>query len=143
LANRLAPRGLSWLAALLPVALALVAIGATIRARQVEAETATRLQAAPASSASPAEAQAMADAFALPRLATTLAGLAGHLPSGAPLAAAARNRDGTLRIAIDTADPDELRALLSGDDWFRNFRERGRETRPEGRIRLTLIEDAR
>jgi hypothetical protein len=131
-----------WISAiLLLAALALIAIAATLRARQIEAATERHLLEAPSPAASEAEAQAMAEAFALPRLATTLAGLAAHLPSATPMAELARNRDGTLRLVIDAADPDELRALLAGDRWFADFHERGQEERAEGRIRVTLVED--
>jgi hypothetical protein len=133
-----------WISAiLLLVALAVIAIAATVRAGQIEAATERSLLAAASPAASEAETQAMAEAFAQPRLATTLADLATHLPSAAPMAEAARNRDGSLRIVIDAADPDELRALLAGDRWFGDFRERGQEERAEGRIRVTLVEDGR
>jgi hypothetical protein len=131
-----------WLLAIfLLAALALVAIAATIRTRQIEAATERLLIEAPSPAAGEAEAQAMATAFAQPRLATTLADLATHLPSATPMTEAARNRDDRLRIVIDTADPDELRALLAGDRWFGNFHERGQEEHAEGRIRVTLVED--
>ncbi len=54
-----------------------------------------------------------------------------------------RGRDGTLRIAIDTADPDELRALLGSEPWFADFHARKQEERAEGRMRVTLVEDRR
>jgi hypothetical protein len=118
-----------WLLAIfLLAALALVAIAATIRTRQIEAATERLLIEAPSPAAGEAEAQALAD-------------LATHLPSATPMTEAARNRDDRLRIVIDTADPDELRALLAGDRWFGNFHERGQEEHAEGRIRVTLVED--
>jgi flagellar motor protein MotB len=122
------------------VALALAAIVATIAAHRIEAETARQVAEAPSPAAGEAEARAVAAAFGQPRLATTLADLARHLPSATPIAAAARTRDGALRIALDAADPDELRASLAADPWFEDFRERGQEERAEGRIRVTLVE---
>jgi hypothetical protein len=125
------------------VLLAMIAIVATIRAGRIESATRRLIADTPAPAAGQAEAQAMAHAFARPRLATTLAGLAEHLPAGTLLAEASRNRDGSLRIALDTADPDELRPLLAADPWFEAFHERAQERRAEGRIRVTLVEDAR
>jgi hypothetical protein len=130
-----------WLAvAALLVLLAVAAIVATVRANAIRAETQRLIADAPSPATAEAEAQAMARAFARPRMATTLADLAAHLPADAPLAEAERGRDGSLRIAIDTADPDELRALLAADLWFERFRERGQEARAEGRIRVTMVE---
>ena len=47
---------------------------------------------------------------------------------------AARGRDGAVRIALDTADPDELRPLIAADPWFDRFHERAQEARADGRI---------
>ena len=136
-----ARRWLWWSTLALLAALALAAIVATIAARRIEAETAQRLIETPSPAAGEAEARAIAQAFAQPRLASTLADLAKHLPSATPIAQAARSRNGALRIALDAADPDELRAALAGDVWFDDFHERGQEERAEGRIRVTLVED--
>lgn len=136
-----ARRGLWGLVVLLLIGLAAVAVGATIAARRIEAATARRLIDTPSPAAGEAEAKAMATAFATPRIAGTLADLATHLPAGVPVAEAARGRDGMLRIALDTADPDELRGQLASDTWFDAFHERGQEERSEGRIRVTLVED--
>lgn len=123
-------------------ALLAVALVATLRAQRIERQTRALIADAPAPAAAQAEVGAISDAFARPRLATSLAELAIHLPSATPLVAAARTRDGALRIALDTADPDELRALLESDPWFARFREKAQETRAEGRIRVTLVERA-
>lgn len=126
---------------LLLAALALVALGATIRARRIEAATRQALIDRPSPALAEAEAAIMAEAFARPRAAATLADLAIHLPSATPLAEATRARDGTLRIALDTADPDALRALLGADRWFERFHEKAQEDRGEGRIRVALVEE--
>ncbi|WP_404711965.1 hypothetical protein [Sphingomonas sp. MMS24-J13] len=138
------PNSQPWLwglAVMIVAAPATIAIVATIEARRIEAETARQVSEAPSPAAGEAEARTIARAFAQPRLASTLADLARHLPSATPLAEAGRNRDGALRIALDAADPDELRALLAADAWFEDFRERGQAERVEGRIRVTLVEN--
>jgi hypothetical protein len=132
---------LLWALAIVTLATpATIAIVAIIAAHRIEAATARYLAEAPSPAASEAEARTIARAFAQPRLASTLADLARHLPAATPLAEATRNRDGALRIALDAADPDELRASLASDTWFEDFRERGQAERAEGRIRVTLVE---
>lgn len=121
----------------------LIGTVAAIRAARIESATRQLISRAPAPAAGEAEARAVADAFAQPRLATTLAGLSTNLPADTLLAEAARGRDGSLRILIDTADPDAVRPLLAANPWLANFHERAQEVRPEGRIRVTLVEGAR
>lgn len=133
--------GLPWALAIGALAVpATIAIVATIAAHRIEAGTARYLAEAPSPAAGEAEARTIALAFAQPRLASTLADLARHLPAATPLAEATRSRDGALRLSLDAADPDELRASLASDTWFDDFHERGQTERAEGRIRVTLVE---
>jgi hypothetical protein len=77
-------------------------------------------------------------ALARPTLAATLDLLRAHLPPDIRLIEAARDEDGALSVAIDTPDPDALRAALASDSRLVRLRERGQEVRDDGTIRVRL-----
>ncbi|QJU57663.1 hypothetical protein HL653_07555 [Sphingomonas sp. AP4-R1] len=80
-------------------------------------------------------------ALARPALDPTLGLLRAHLPPDIRLVEAARGEDGALSLAIDTPDPDALRAALAADSRLARFRERGQEARDDGTIRVRLTGD--
>lgn len=86
-------------------------------------------------------ADEVARAFAMPSLETVLAALRTHLPPEVQLVEASRGEEGTLRLTIDTSDPDALRGALAADRWMARFHERGQEKRDDGTIRVRLAGD--
>jgi hypothetical protein len=86
-------------------------------------------------------ADEVARALAVPSLETVLAALRTHLPPEVQLVEASRGEEGTLRLTIDTSDPDALRGALAADRWMARFHERGQEKRDDGTIRVRLAGD--
>lgn len=138
LAGGLRPGGvLGFALAVAGIAGALIASGAMIQTAQARGETAAIRQKGETIAREREQAAAMADSLSLPPMATVLAGLRAHLPPDVRLAEAARDGEGVLTIAIDTPDPDALRAALAADRRLARFRERGQEAREDGiRVRL-------
>jgi hypothetical protein len=130
---------------LLVVALSalVVTIGAVWQARRADADGRALADQTEASVRDRERAAELADALALPRFEAVLGSIAAHLPPGVMLVEAARAEDGALRLAIDTPDPDALRAALAGDPQLRRFRERAQAVRDDGTIRVRLEGSAR
>ena len=117
-----------------------VATGATLVAWRIDSETRRIVADGAAPGRARVEAAAVARAFSEPTLAATLAALAARLPEGVLLVGAARGRDGMLRVTIDSADPDTVRAAFAADPWLARFRARGEDRRDDGRLRVTFEE---
>ena len=120
----------------LAAALLLVIVVAETRTRRLS--DATRAAASGQGGAARLRAAALAEAFARPTLAATLAAVAAHLPPGTQLAGAERTSGGALRLTIDTPDPDALRAAIGDDAWLARFRERAEDQREDGGFRVTI-----
>ncbi len=86
-------------------------------------------------------AEEIGRALARPPLDVVLALLRAHLPPGIRLIEASRGEDGALSVAIDTPDPDALRATLAADPRLGRFRERAQQVREDGMIRVRLAGD--
>jgi hypothetical protein len=119
-------------------ALAVLAAGLTFAAHATRKQAdALRLQSA-AAAASEAAARADAEGQGVVPISVTLDALSQHLPAAVSLVSAEGRPGGTIRIAIDTPDPDLLRQALAADPWFDRFRERGQEQHDDGSFRVTL-----
>jgi hypothetical protein len=101
-------------------------LGALWQMRLAQAETRTLIVQGEASGRDREQAEEMARALAKPPLDAVLASLRAHLPRGMRLIEAARGEDGILSLAIDTPDPDALRAALSADSRLGAFASAGR-----------------
>lgn len=120
------------------LAAATIVLGAAAqRASAIEEMRASALQIE-SDARSREQATAMARTLALPPLDTLLALLRAHLPPDVRLIEASRNEDGNLDLAIDTADPDALRAALAGNPQMAPLRERQQSARDDGTIRVRL-----
>ena len=74
-----------------------------------------------------------------PTLDADLSAIAARLPPGTALVEMARDRAG-LRIAIDTGDPDTLRAALAADPLLARFVPAGQAIRENGVIRASFVQ---
>jgi hypothetical protein len=138
--NRSAPaRVTGWLILLaIGMAAGVTMLGALRQARLARADAQAFQLQGEATGRDRERADAIGRALARPPLDSTLALLRAHLPPGIRLIEAARGADGVLSVAIDTPDPDALRAALTADSRLMRFRERGQETREDGMIRVRL-----
>lgn len=114
------------------------ALGAFWQTRLIRAETRALSLQGEALSRDRERADEMGRALAKPPLDAVLALLRAHLPPGLRLIEAVRGEDGALTLAIDTPDPDALRAALAADSRLGRFRERGQVAREDGMIRVRL-----
>lgn len=134
--------GARWSVRLILLAIGLAAtatmLGALWQTRLARAETRALIVQGEAAGRDREQADALGRALAKPPLDAVLASLRAHLPPGIRLIEAVRGEDGTLSLAIDTPDPDALRAALSSDSRLGRFRERAQDAREDGTIRVRL-----
>jgi hypothetical protein len=116
-----------------------ITIGALWQAETANSERSALLVQGEAIGRGREQAAAMAHALSLPPLDAVLASLRTHLPPGVRLIEVARDESGALTLAIDTPDPDALRATLAADARLGRFREQGQAVNDDGTIRVRLM----
>lgn len=132
------PRGGGGAIIALFIVLGLIGLAATLATRAIDAKTRAIEADGPAIALARIEAARLRDAIARPGAAATLRALEARLPPAIRLAAVERTEAGILRITIDAADPDQLRAALAADPWLAAFRARAQDQRADGGFRVTL-----
>lgn len=116
-----------------------IAIGALWQAEAARSERRALIVQGEAIGRDREQAAAMAHALRLPPLDAVLASLRTHLPPGVRLVEVVRDEAGALTLAIDTPDPDALRATLAADARLGRFREQGQAANGDGTIRVRLV----
>lgn len=134
---------IGWMLLAIGLAAGILALGAARQAAAARAGMNALLLAGEGAARDRERAIEIGHALARPPLDATLGLLRAHLPPDIRLIEAAQSEDGALALAIDTPDPDALRAALAADARLARFRERGQEVRDDGTIRVRLSGEIR